>query len=92
MRKFVLLLFLSAISIGFAQKENTEQEIKRTINAFFNGLHKGDTLLMVGAVNSDFKLQSAYYNKEGKSILTHESKAGFFKAVAGKNPSDTWYC
>jgi hypothetical protein len=90
MKKFVLPFFLAVVSIGFAQKENAELEIKKTINTFFDGLHKGDTLMIDGAVNNDFKLQSAYYNKEGKSILINETKKNFYKAIAGKNSSDTW--
>lgn len=91
MRKIIFPLFLTIVSFTFAQKENAELKIKKTINTFFDGLHKGDTLLMDGAVNNDFKLQSAFYNKEGKSILRNETKANFFKAIAGKNSSDIWF-
>jgi len=91
MMKFVFPLFLLVVSFAFAQDENAELEIKKTINTFFDGLHNGDTLLIDGVVNSDFKLQSAYYNKEGRSILKNESKTNFFKAIAGKNPSELWF-
>ena len=91
MRKFVLPIFLIFAAIGLAQNEIAEEEIKKTINTFFEGLHNGDTLLVNQSINSGLKIQSAYYNKEGKSILRNESKTNFFNALVGKNPSDVWF-
>ncbi len=91
MRKIVLPLFLFFATIGLAQNEIAEEEIKITINSFFEGLHNGDTILVNKSINSGLKRQSAYYNKEGKSILRNESKANFFKTLAGKNPTDVWF-
>jgi hypothetical protein len=75
MKKFVMLLFLVVTGMAFAQNNPAESEIKNTINIFFEGLHNGDTLVIDQVVNSDFKLQSAFYNKKGTSILQNDTKA-----------------
>ena len=91
MKKIVLPLFMIFVTIGMAQDETAEEAIKHTIDTFFEGLHNGDTLLVNKSINSGLKMQSAYYNNEGKSILRNESKSKFLKAIAGKNPSDVWF-
>jgi hypothetical protein len=91
MKKFVMLLFLVVTGMAFAQNNPAESEIKNTINIFFEGLHNGDTLVIDQVVNSDFKLQSAFYNKKGTSILQNDTKANFYKALSGKNPEDKWF-
>lgn len=87
MKKFLLLLvLLFSISNLYSQNE----EIKKTIQIFFEGLHNGDTLLINKAINSSLKLQTVFVNNEGKSILRTETKKAFLETISKKEPTTIW--
>lgn len=87
MKKFLLLLvLLFSISNLYSQNE----EIKKTIQIFFEGLHNGDTLLINKAINSSLKLQTIFINSEGKSILRTETKKAFSETISKKEPTTIW--
>ena len=68
MVRVILLLVMLATGTLMAQ-DNAEANVKQTIETFFEGFHKGDTLMMRSVMMGDFKTQTAYRNKEGKDIL-----------------------
>jgi hypothetical protein len=89
--KFVLLIVcsLNLTSIS-AQNLISENSIKNTIQTFFDGLHKGDTLLINKSISSSLKLETIYINTDGLSVLKSECKADFLRAVSEKREEDKW--
>ena len=87
----LLLLLLFVIPSMYSQNDSIENKIKITIHTFFEGLHNGDTLLIKKVINSNLKLQTAFVNKEGKSVLKTESKNDFLLAVSKKDPATIWF-
>ncbi len=86
MKKSFLILFIFSFFFANAQ----EEDIKNTIHTFFEGLHNGDTTLIVKTIHKDLKLQTTFVNKEGKSILKNELKNDFLKIVSNKKKEDVW--
>ena len=86
---FFLLFF--AVQIGTAQQETQEQAIKKVIETFFDGLHKGDSTLMATALHKDIKIQTTANNREGSSILKTETKAQLLTGIANKKPADKYF-
>ena len=71
------------------QKINTEissTQIKKVIETFFEGLHKGDSTILKSTLHKDIKIQTTSTNKEGKKILKTESREKLLNSVANKNP------
>ena len=71
------------------QKINTEissTQIKKIIETFFEGLHKGDSTILKSTLHKDIKIQTTSTNKEGKKILKTESREKLLNSVANKNP------
>jgi hypothetical protein len=81
---FVLTLVLS-FSIS-AQEKKEEKAIKKVIETFFDGLHKGDSTVMKSTLHKDIKIQTTTTNKEGVKILKTESKDQLLIGIANKKP------
>ncbi|MFY9242307.1 MAG: nuclear transport factor 2 family protein [Polaribacter sp.] len=77
----VLLLFSSTI---MAQEKEEEIAIKKVIEVFFEGLHKGDSTLMKTTLHKDIKIQTTSTTKEGKNILQTDSKKKLLTSIANK--------
>ncbi len=76
MKKMLLILALTAPVLTFAQKEEkAEKAIKAVINQFFEGMSKGDTVLLKGACTESPVLQTFMADKEGNmKIFTEDFK------------------
>ncbi|WP_299712436.1 nuclear transport factor 2 family protein [uncultured Tenacibaculum sp.] len=74
-----------------SQESAEKQEIKKVINLFFDGLHKGDSSLVSKTLHESIKVQTTYTNKEGKKVLVTESKEKLLKAIASKKKSDVYF-
>lgn len=86
MKYIYIFLFFTSIS-GINAQNN---EIKNTINKFFEGLQNGDTITINKVIHEDLTLQTTYTNKEGKNLLKNETKKEFLTSVAAKNEEDIW--
>ena len=82
-----LLLMISVISTA---QESQKDELKGVIELFFKGLQNGDTLSLNKTLADGVVLQTAFKNKEGKSILRTDDVERFITAIANKNPEDIW--
>lgn len=87
MTKQILWVFLFFTAIGFSQ----EQEVKRTIDIFFEGLHSGDTVLIKKVLHPEVKMQTTFFNEEGLPVLRTSPAANFLKSVGSKKPEDKWF-
>ena len=81
----ILIAFVFSITIN-AQKKDEEKAIKKVIETFFNGLHKGDSILIKNTLHNKIKIQTTSTNKEGKNILKTETKKQLLTSIANKNP------
>ena len=91
MPRIIVLLIAFVFSVTIVAQEKTEEEaIKKTIETFFEGLHKGDSTIMKTTLHKDIKIQTTHTNKEGKKLLKNETRAQLLKAIANKNPTDIY--
>jgi preprotein translocase subunit YajC len=76
---FVILTFIS-----FSAAAQTEEEaVKKTINNLFEGMKKGDTVLLRSAFSSSAIMQTIAKNKEGK-VVVHTDPVSDFIVSVGK--------
>jgi hypothetical protein len=89
-----ILLILLFAAPAFAQKnaskpEDAEKAIKKTINNFFEGMEKGDTVLLKGACMPDMVLQTFMADKEGNMQVYTQDFSEFVMMVG--NPGQDQY-
>lgn len=82
----VLLMFISSVK---AQDTATE-DVKKTIETFFEGFHKGDTVLMRSVMMDKVLMQTAFKNKEGKDILVTDEPGKLIKAIGSRPDDQKW--
>lgn len=81
----ILVLLLALGTVTFAQT-NEEEAVKATINQLFEGMRKGDTLMVRRAFAKQNVMQTILKGRDGKSIVRTESVDGFVKAVGTPHP------
>lgn len=89
MQRIIFYLVLVITSTIFAQ-DNEEQAAKATIETFFEGFHKGDTVLMKSVMSDKLILQTAFRNKEGKDVLVTETSNKILNAIATRPADQKW--
>ena len=83
-------ILLSLLSFSLGAQTSQPEQLKQVIEVFFEGLQNGDTLKIKQTLASTALLQTAYKNKEGKSVLRNDDYTRFIKAIGSKNPEDIW--
>lgn len=73
-----LLLFTAILAINFASAQ--ENEIKKPIQVFFDGLHTADTLKIKSVAHSNMILQTI--NDGSKKSFIQEDLKEFYKSIA----------
>ncbi len=68
-------------------QNNREVEVKTTVDRFFEGFHKGDTLIMKSVMADKIILQTAFKNKKGDDVLVTDQVQKLMDAI-GNRPSD----
>jgi len=63
------MLLLSITITSYAQKNQEEKAVKTTIENFFKGFHKGDTLLLKKTIHKDIIAQTTFTTKKGDKVL-----------------------
>lgn len=70
MKKILALILFFGISIAsFAQNKAQETAVKTTIENFFKGFHKGDTLLLKKTIRKDLIAQTTFTTPKGDRVL-----------------------
>lgn len=90
LKKILVLLFIVFVNYSYSQNIDAENIIKSTIHTFFEGLQKGDTILVNQSINSTLKLQTIFKSKEGLNVLKTETKEDFFNSISKKDKDDVW--
>lgn len=84
-----LVLFFFALNIS-AQNAFNEEDAKMIIDTFFDGFHKGDTLIMNTVLAPKVTLQSASKKKEGLDTLEESNFGNFKKSIALRPSNQVW--
>jgi hypothetical protein len=87
------ILFVVCLALSFfsnAQQSFSEADAKHLIDTFFEGFHKGDTLLMQSTLSSDAVLQTAMTDTEGAPTLTMGPAQKLVEAVSQRPASQRW--
>ena len=84
-----LLLLISSLVIT-AQEKNEQQEVKKVIETFFMGLHKGDSTIIKSTLHKDIKIQTTFTNREGLKNLNTQSRQALLTGVANKKPENVY--
>jgi len=85
--KIYPFLFVLFICTTVSAQTTVEEEVKATIINFFDGFHKGDTILIKETISNKIVIQTASKNKEGKDILNNGDVNNFLNTIA-KRPAD----
>ncbi|MEZ4778625.1 MAG: nuclear transport factor 2 family protein [Flavobacteriaceae bacterium] len=87
-------LFLSAFlffSIAtFGQNSFSEEAAKQLVTTFFEGFHKGDTLLMKSVMVENLPNQTVFTTKQGEAKVMDGNMSEFLKAIASRPADQIW--
>jgi len=89
MTRFIFYLCVLLTSVVFAQ-EDENAKVKATINTFFEGFHKGDTILVKSVMMDKMLLQTTYKTKEGNNVLVSEESSKLMSAIANRPNDQKW--
>ncbi|HLT52640.1 MAG TPA: nuclear transport factor 2 family protein [Flavobacteriaceae bacterium] len=83
----LLACFIVSIAIG---QTTQEAAVKQTIDTFFEGFHKGDTILMKSVLADKVLLQTAFKNREGKDQLVQDDIAKMLTTIGTRPDDQKW--
>ena len=74
-------LFVVLIGVfGYAQ-DQAQDEVRKSIEVFFEGFHQQDSILIKSVVSEDINLQTMGVDKEGKNRIRTDPFDGFLKSI-----------
>lgn len=80
MKNLYLIICLLFAHIGFTQSSDTEN-VKATIDRFFEGFHKQDSIIMLETIDKEMILQSIGKNRQGETVLRSSEVGNFIKSI-----------
>ncbi len=90
MKLTISILMVMASSSLFSQSDFSETDAKKIIDTFFEGFHKGDTILMKSVMAGDLVMQTAFIDKDGVNKVNQDDASGFIKAIANRPKDQKW--
>jgi hypothetical protein len=90
MKFYITLLCLLIVVSSFSQNDFSEKDAKQLIAIFFEGFHKGDTLLMKSVMADEMIMQTAYSDNEGNHKVKNDSGEGLLTAIANRPETQKW--
>tara|TARA_R110001583_G_scaffold189590_2_gene353163 strand:+ start:508 stop:987 length:480 start_codon:yes stop_codon:yes gene_type:complete len=93
MKKSITLLLIITLTFSAnAQKRGEKKAVRITVQNFFKGFHKGDTLLLKKTIHKDIIAQTTFTTQKGDKVLKSTPKAydvllNFAKSV---KPTDNY--
>ncbi|MGB1450665.1 MAG: nuclear transport factor 2 family protein [Marinirhabdus sp.] len=85
---FFIALFISFSVVG--QTSFSKEEAKKLIDLFFEGFHKGDTVLMRTTLADKVTLQTAFVDAKGNNKISESSMHSLLTAIAGRKETEIW--
>lgn len=89
MKRFAFLLLFTSLNLAYAQTSNVE-EVKKTIETFFDGFHEGDTTKMKSVMMPKITMQTAYFNKKGEGVLVEDGPDKLINAITNRPADQKW--
>jgi hypothetical protein len=90
MKFYITILSLLIAASSFSQNAFSEKEARQLIETFFEGFHKGDTLLMKSVMADEMIMQTAFSDKEGNHKVKNDSADGLLTAIANRPETQKW--
>nr|WP_321225731.1 nuclear transport factor 2 family protein [uncultured Psychroserpens sp.] len=86
MKKYLFCIGLLIISLfgwlSMSKPQTSETDnVKATIEHFFEGFHKQDSTVILKTVHPNIKMQSIGKNKKGQTVLTHSNFEDFLNSI-----------
>ncbi|MGB5498217.1 MAG: nuclear transport factor 2 family protein [Maribacter sp.] len=79
--KPILLFLLLLGSMNVLAQASDEVKVQKTIEAFFDGFHKQDSLLIKQTVSDGIISQTIGQNKDGTTVVKTEDFGNFLKSI-----------
>ena len=86
----VIFWLVILITTVLQAQSSSEADVKLAVDTFFEGFHKGDTLLMKSVMMDKFTTQTAFKNKKGKDVLVTEESSKIIKAIGSRPADQKW--
>lgn len=90
MKFSILSIALLTSILSFSQDTFSNADARKVVDTFFEGFHKGDTILMKSVLANDVVMQTVYVNKDGENKLNTDSMDGFIKAIGSRPTDQKW--
>ncbi len=90
MKSFLLICCFLCSGICLGQNSFNEAKARQIIDTFFDGFHKGDTLLIKSVMGNEVVMQTAFTNKEGNNLLRTEEASSLLNAIANRTGDQKW--
>lgn len=84
----VVLFFVLLITTSVNAQEKESVKVKATIETFFEGFHKGDTILMKSVMMPKVTIQTAFINKKGEGVFVDDGGLDKLLKAIAKRPED----
>ncbi|CAM3495155.1 nuclear transport factor 2 family protein [Zobellia roscoffensis] len=81
--KCLFTLLFGFLTIGISAQNTEELAVQKTIEAFFNGFHQQDSLLIKETVSKDVVMQTIAQDEAGNPLVKTEEFSGFLKSIVG---------
>jgi len=88
--KFYTFLLCTLFSLCVNAQQSAKDEVKATIEKFFDGFHKGDTTIIKSTLATKVVVQTAFKNQKGVDILNDGSIDAFLNAIANRPADQKW--
>jgi len=86
----VIIFLVILITTTVTAQNKTEMEVKKAIDTFFEGFHKGDSLLMQSVMYDNMLTQTTYKDKEGKGKLVTDDVSKMLQTIANRPADQKW--
>ena len=89
MLRILLLCVCLSTTAMYAQNDETAK-VKAAIDTFFEGFHKGDTLMMKTVMYGKFTTQTAFKDNDGNDVLRSSESTDLVNAIANRPDTEKW--
>jgi len=90
MKFFILSICFLVTSFSFFQSSFSNEDAKQIVDTFFEGFHKGDTILMQSVIANDVIMQRVYANKDGENMLNTDAIEVLISTIANRPVDQKW--
>lgn len=89
--KFIPVLFAVFFTLSaMSQDSFTEKNAQQVVDTFFDGFHKGDTLIMKSVMADKLIMQTAFTDGEGVERVTTSEASNLLNAIANRPADQKW--